>query len=106
MVLGGGSLLAGCTGTSAPAAGGGASASKTATLGSSASDDVPKRAIAAMVDAFSKKSGDTITVNTVPHNDFQKNINTYLQGSPDDVFTWFAGYRMNSSRPGASSVDP
>jgi multiple sugar transport system substrate-binding protein len=33
-------------------------------------------------------------VNTVPHNDFQNNINSYLNGSPDDVFTWFAGYRM------------
>ena len=94
VVLGGGSLLSGCTGTSTPAAGSSASASKTASFGSSASDDVPKRAIAAMIDAFSKKSGDTITINTVPHNDFQNNINTYLQGSPDDAFTWFAGYRM------------
>ena len=33
-------------------------------------------------------------VNTVGHNDFQENINTYLQGSPDDAFTWFAGFRM------------
>ena len=94
VVLGGGSLLSGCTGTSAPAAGSSASASKTASFGSSLSDDVPKRALAAMVDAFSKKSGDTITINTVPHNDFQNNINSYLQGSPDDAFTWFAGYRM------------
>ena len=30
----------------------------------------------------------------VPHNDFQNKIATYLQGSPDDAFTWFAGYRM------------
>ena len=35
-----------------------------------------------------------VKVNTVDHNTFQENINTYLQGSPDDVFTWFAGYRM------------
>ena len=33
-------------------------------------------------------------VNTVDHNTFQENINNYLQGKPDDVFTWFAGYRM------------
>ena len=32
--------------------------------------------------------------NYVDHNTFQESINTYLQGSPDDVFTWFAGYRM------------
>ena len=25
---------------------------------------------------------------------FQNGINAYLQGTPDDVFTWFAGYRM------------
>ena len=36
VVLGGGSLLSGCTGTSAPAAGSSASASKTASFGSSA----------------------------------------------------------------------
>ena len=28
------------------------------------------------------------------HNAFQNKINNYLQGSPDHVFTWFAGYRM------------
>ena len=33
-------------------------------------------------------------VNTVDHNTFQEQINNYLQGKPDDVFTWFAGYRM------------
>ena len=85
-------LLAACTGTTTP--GGGATASKTLTFGSGSSDDVPKRAYAAVVDAFMKKSGDTVTTNTVAHNDFQNNINTYLQGSPDDAFTWFAGYRM------------
>jgi multiple sugar transport system substrate-binding protein len=31
----------------------------------------------------------------VAHNDFQEQINNYLQGKPDDVFTWFAGNRMN-----------
>ncbi|MES2093017.1 MAG: ABC transporter substrate-binding protein [Actinomycetota bacterium] len=85
------SALAACsTGGSKPASSG----SKTTTFGSSASDDVPKRAYAAMIAAFQKKSGDKVTINTVAHNDFQNNINTYLQGSPDDSFTWFAGYRM------------
>jgi len=85
-------LLAACTGTTG--GGGGSTASKTLTFGSGSSDDVPKRAYAAVVSAFQKKSGDKVTTNTVAHNDFQNNINTYLQGSPDDVFTWFAGYRM------------
>ena len=35
----------------------------------------------------------TVKVNTVDHENFQENINNYLQGNPDDVFTWFAGYR-------------
>ena len=38
--------------------------------------------------------GLTVKVNTVDHDNFQENINNYLQGKPDDVFTWFAGYRM------------
>lgn len=35
-----------------------------------------------------------IKINTVDHNTFQQNITSYLQGSSDDLFTWFAGYRM------------
>ena len=40
------------------------------------------------------KTGIAVTVNTVDHNDFQDQISSYLQGTPDDIFTWFAGYRM------------
>ncbi|WP_375426329.1 ABC transporter substrate-binding protein [uncultured Friedmanniella sp.] len=94
LALGGGSVLSACTGAKQPTAGASASVSKTTTLGSSGSDAAPKKAIAAMVEAFQTKSGDTVKINTVPHNDFQNNINSYLQGSPDDAFTWFAGYRM------------
>jgi len=85
------SLLAACTPGGATSSTAGA---QTLTFGSAASDDVPKRAYQALVAAFQKSSGDTVTTNTVSHNDFQNNINTYLQGSPDDSFTWFAGYRM------------
>ncbi|MFF1449192.1 ABC transporter substrate-binding protein [Streptomyces sp. NPDC058274] len=63
-------------------------------VGSNASDAVPKKAFAAAFTAYEKKSGKTVKVNTKDHNDFQENINRYLQGSPDDVFMWFAGYRM------------
>jgi multiple sugar transport system substrate-binding protein len=45
-------------------------------------------------DFEAKNSGVTVKINAVDHNTFQENINNYLQGSPDDVFTWFAGYRM------------
>jgi len=97
--LSGGVTLAGlaaCTGTTAPAASGSAASvgGQTITFGSGASDDVPKRAYQAVFDAYAKKSSNTVKVNTVPHNDFQNNINSYLQGSPDMAFTWFAGYRM------------
>lgn len=73
---------------------GGASAANSLTFGSSGSDDVPRRAGDAVGTAFTAKSGKSVTTNVVPHNDFQEKINSYLQGSPDDAFTWFAGYRM------------
>ncbi|WP_051389387.1 ABC transporter substrate-binding protein [Arthrobacter sp. 35W] len=84
-------LLTACTGGSAPAAG---STATSLSFGSGSSDDVPKAAYKAVTDAFTKKSGITVATNVVPHNDFQNKIATYLQGSPDDAFTWFSGYRM------------
>ena len=76
--------------TSAAAAGAGAAIKGTVTFGSNFSDAVPKQALA---DAIAGSGGD-VKVNTVDHNTFQEQINTYLQGKPDDVFAWFAGYRM------------
>ena len=64
------------------------------TFGSNYSDKVPKDAMQAVVDAFTKKTGIPVTVNTVEHGKFQDSINAYLQGTPDDAYTWFAGYRM------------
>ena len=84
-----GLALASC----APAASSGAKTGSL-TFGSNASDPVPKKAYAAFVSAFEKKSKDKVTVNTSDHNGFQNKISNYLQGSPDDAFTWFAGYRM------------
>jgi multiple sugar transport system substrate-binding protein len=63
-------------------------------FGSNASDPVPKKAYAAVFKQFTKKTGTKVSVNTVDHNTFQEQINSYLQGRPQDVFTWFAGYRM------------
>jgi multiple sugar transport system substrate-binding protein len=86
-------LLSACGGDSGTAAGG--KATGTVTLGSNQSDAVPKAAIQSVMDAFEKaNSGLTVKINTIDHNSFQENINNYLQGSPDDVFMWFAGYRM------------
>jgi multiple sugar transport system substrate-binding protein len=69
-------------------------AASTVTFGSNASDPLPKAAYAKVFAAFTKKTGTKVSVNTVDHNTFQEQINTYLQGQPQDVFTWFAGYRM------------
>jgi multiple sugar transport system substrate-binding protein len=51
-------------------------------------------ALAAATKKFTANTGIAVKTNTVDHNTFQNQINSYLQGRPDDVFTWFAGYRM------------
>ncbi|WP_225825721.1 ABC transporter substrate-binding protein [Streptomyces naphthomycinicus] len=93
---GGTALLAGAGIPLLSACGGSGSASdpKTVTVGSNASDAVPKAAFESVYAAFKKQSGLTVDVNTKDHNTFQEQINSYLQGTPDDVFNWFAGYRM------------
>ncbi len=91
--LAGTGLLAACsggTGGGGAGSGGGGSLS----FGSNASDPIPKKGYATFVSAFEKSSKDKVTINTTDHNSFQDKITNYLQGSPDDAFTWFAGYRM------------
>lgn len=95
-LLGASGLLAACSSGSSTSSGGGggsAAASGTLTVGSNESDAVPKKAFANLVSGFGN-SAVTVTTNTQDHNTFQEQINNYLQGQPDDVFTWFAGYRM------------
>ncbi len=88
-------LLAACGSSSTKKATGGTDkASGTVSFGSNGSDDVPKAAYAAMMAAFTTGSKVQVATNTVAHNDFQTQISNYLQGKPDDVFTWFAGNRM------------
>ncbi|AQP43582.1 ABC transporter substrate-binding protein [Tessaracoccus flavus] len=82
-------------GTSALAACGGGSSSTGETssivkVGSYQSDEIPKQAFADMMAAF---EGGDVEINTIQHETFKEGINNYLQGNPDDVFTWFAGYR-------------
>jgi multiple sugar transport system substrate-binding protein len=64
------------------------------TIGSNYSDEVPKNAFQQMVDAFTAETGITAAINTVDHGTFQDQISNYLQATPDDVFTWFSGFRM------------
>ncbi|WP_233578932.1 hypothetical protein [Micromonospora sp. BL4] len=75
-------LLAGCGDSDS-----GGSDSKEVSLGSNQSDPKPKDVVAKVVDGFKTSSGVQVAVNTVDHNTFQENINNYLQGKPDDVFT-------------------
>ena len=61
------------------------------TFGSNYSNDKPKAGIAAAMAA----TGLNVKINTVDHNGYQDNFNTYIQ-QPDDVVSWFAGYRMRA----------
>jgi multiple sugar transport system substrate-binding protein len=75
-------------GSSKPVAGG------SVTFGSNYSDPAVKTAFAALTGAATTSTKVNVKINTVDHNTFQQNITSYLQGTPDDLFTWFAGYRM------------
>ena len=72
----------------------GGTAGGSISFGSNYSDAAPKAAFAALTQAATAKSGVNISINTVDHNTFQNNISNYLQGTPNDLATWFAGYRL------------
>jgi ABC-type glycerol-3-phosphate transport system substrate-binding protein len=82
-------LLSSCGGD------GGGSSSNSVTFGMNEAGDIPPaQRLRAMANAFTQKTNIKVERNEVEHNTFQEQINNYLQGNPDDVFTWFAGYRM------------
>jgi multiple sugar transport system substrate-binding protein len=88
-------LLAACGSDDDGGGGGGGAASGTVTFGSNeAGGDVPQQRRDELVRVYQEQSDLTVKINAVDHNTFQENINNYLQGNPDDVFSWFAGYRM------------
>jgi len=67
--------------------------SMTVSLGSNQSDPAAVKSDNAWL-AAAKAAGFNIKLNRVDHNTFQNQITQYLQGTPDNVFNWFAGYRM------------
>jgi len=78
------------------------------TLGSNASDPAPKAGLAQVNAAFTQANGGTVVkTNTVDHGTFQDQISSYLQATPEDVFTWFSGHRMRffASKGLATPVD-
>jgi multiple sugar transport system substrate-binding protein len=95
------------------ACGGGATTTGTTTggslaVGSNESDPGPRKGVEAIVKAFADANGGTkVTLNTVDHGTFQDQISSYLQGTPQDVFTWFSGHRMRffANQGLASPVD-
>jgi multiple sugar transport system substrate-binding protein len=82
-------LIAACSGSSS--GGGKGSVTGKVSIGSNYSDAAVKTAFAAAVSGYPRAS--KVSVNTVDHNTFQNNIQNYLQGTPNDVFCWFSGYR-------------
>lgn len=93
LAVGGANVLAACGGDdSGPASGSGA----VVKFGMNEVEGVGAAydRLAAMAAAYEAESDTEVQVNSVEHNTFQESINTYLQGTPDDVFTWFAGFRM------------
>jgi multiple sugar transport system substrate-binding protein len=87
-------LLAACGDSDTGSGGSGDTGAKEVSFGSNYSDPVPKGALESVLKAYESKSSKTVKINTVDHNSFQENITRYLQGNPEDVFTWFAGFRM------------
>ena len=64
-------------------------------IGNNQSDPGPKKGMEQVVAAFKAANGGTnVKLNTVDHGTFQNQISSYLQGTPDDVWTWFSGFRM------------
>ncbi|WP_308467104.1 ABC transporter substrate-binding protein [Rathayibacter soli] len=90
----GGSTLASCASPGSaggPTSGGGKGP---VTMGSYNSNPGVKDSQQALIDAASKSTGLDINLNLVDHETFKSSISNYLQATPDDLFTWFAGFRM------------
>ncbi len=103
-------FIAACGGSTSTGSSGGSVTAKGGklTIGSYQSDSVPKKALADLVSNFSTANGGTqVSVNTVDHGTFQNQITSYLQGTPEDVFTWFSGHRMRffASKGLATPID-
>ena len=109
------SVLAGCGGGGDSGGGAGGGASGGASGGGSVGGTVTwgtneigttfaKQRQAASPTSRPRTPALTVKLNEVDHNTFQENINNYLQGNPDDVFTWFAGLPACSSSPAAGLI--
>ncbi|MEY9905824.1 multiple sugar transport system substrate-binding protein [Catenulispora sp. MAP12-49] len=80
--------------TASASSGSGGGGGSQVTFGSDGSDPTPRKAYGALTTAFTAASGMQVRTNVLDHNSFAQQITAYLQGTPEDVVTWFAGYRM------------
>ena len=90
-------ILAACSSaaTAAPSGGGSAAVTGTVKIGSNHSDPGESKGMGLINTAFETANpGAKVVQNQVDHGTFQNQIGAYLQGTPDDAFTWFSGYRM------------
>ncbi len=88
-------FIAACGGTTTTPTTGITAKGGTMSLGSYNTDPNSKKGTQAIVDAFTAANGGTkVKLNVVDHGTFQNTISSYLQGVPEDVFTWFSGHRM------------
>ncbi|MBO0702780.1 MAG: carbohydrate ABC transporter substrate-binding protein, partial [Candidatus Dormibacteraeota bacterium] len=87
--------VAACGGTTSTSGGKVVAKGGTVSVGSYQSDPVPLKGMQLVNAAFTKANGGTkVKMNTVDHTTFQDQITSYLDGTPEDVFTWFSGERM------------
>src|SRR5687768_6811086 len=84
----GASALAAVPSLAACGSGGSAGDGKTVGFGSNYSEPAPREAITAVMETFKQQSGLEVKINTKEHDTFQQQINNYLQGKPDDVWSW------------------
>src|SRR3954471_10176428 len=91
---GGGDNKSSPAGSAAGSKSGGSSGGGSISFGSNYSDPTTKAAFAALCQQTTGKTNVKIAINTTDHNTFQNNISSYLQGTPNDLATWFAGYRL------------
>lgn len=64
------------------------------TMASNRAEEHEAAGVAAVLESFHASSDYAVDLNTVERNSFQESVNNYLQGTPDDVISWFGGYRM------------
>ncbi len=96
--IGGYTSLAAFLAACSTGGGGTTSTTGTVSVGSNQSDTSatggPRKGMADVTAAFEKATGNKVKLNTVDHGTFQDQISSYLQGTPEDSFTWFSGHRM------------